>query len=67
VRMMKLRRMRWVRHLACLGELRNIYNSSVGRSEGREHLGNFSHTCVANIKVDFKEMGWKGVGWIHLA
>jgi hypothetical protein len=45
-----------------LGEVRNIYNSSVGRSEGKRPFAIFSHTCEANIKMDFKEMGWKGVG-----
>jgi hypothetical protein len=31
-------RMRWVGHVACMGEGRGAYRSLVGRPEGRNHL-----------------------------
>jgi hypothetical protein len=38
---MKPRRMRWVEHVAWLGEIRNIYSSLVERSEGKRPFGRF--------------------------
>jgi hypothetical protein len=37
VRVIKARRMRWARHVACMGEVRGAYNILVGRPEGRNH------------------------------
>jgi hypothetical protein len=34
VRVIKARRMRWVGHVACMGEVRGVYNILVGRPEG---------------------------------
>jgi hypothetical protein len=33
-RMVKQRRMRWVEHVACVGEMRDEYNILIGRPEG---------------------------------
>jgi len=30
----KLRRMRWTRHVACMGERRSVYKVSMGKPEG---------------------------------
>jgi hypothetical protein len=62
MRMMKPRRIRWVGHVACLGEVRNAYKGLVGRTEGKRPSRRYRHTCGADIKMDFKEMGWEGVG-----
>ena len=35
----KLRRVRWVGHIACVGESRGVYRVLVGYLRGREHLG----------------------------
>jgi hypothetical protein len=37
IRIMKLRRMRWVGHAARMGEKRNAYRLLVGEPEGRRH------------------------------
>jgi hypothetical protein len=39
VRVIKARRMRWVGHVARMGEVRGAYNILVGRPEGRRPLG----------------------------
>jgi len=39
VRVMKLRRMRWVWHVVCVGEGRGIYRVLVGKPEGKRPLG----------------------------
>jgi hypothetical protein len=32
------RRMRWLGHVARMGEMRNVYKILVGKTEGKEHL-----------------------------
>jgi len=39
VRVIKLRRMRWAGHVACMGERKVVYRDLVGKPEGRDHLG----------------------------
>jgi hypothetical protein len=58
IRIMKLRRMRWVEHVAQMGEKRNAYRLLVGKSR----LGRPRH-----MWVDLVEVGWGDVGWIALA
>jgi hypothetical protein len=38
IRMIKLRRMRWVGHVAQMGEKRNVYRLLVGKPEGKISL-----------------------------
>ena len=40
---MKLRRMRWVGHVACMGERKGIYRVLVGKPEGKRSLGRPRH------------------------
>jgi hypothetical protein len=37
IRQIKLRRMRWVGHVARMGEQRKVYTVSVGKSEEKDH------------------------------
>ena len=39
VRVIKWRRMRWVGHVACIGEKRGVYRVLVGKHEGKRPLG----------------------------
>jgi hypothetical protein len=39
IRQIKSRRMRWARHVACMGEGRNMYRVLVGKPEGKKPLG----------------------------
>ena len=43
VRVIKSRRMRWVGHVACMGEERGVYRVLVGKSEGQRPLGRPRH------------------------
>jgi hypothetical protein len=61
------RRMRWVGHVACMGDRRGAYRILVGRSEGRRPLGRSMHRWQDNIKMDLQEEGWGGMDWIELA
>jgi hypothetical protein len=48
-------------------EIRDAYKILVGISEGKTVLGRFKRTWEDNIRKNFREMGWEGVKWIHLA
>jgi hypothetical protein len=39
IRQIKLKRMRWAGHVACLGEERKMYKVLVGKPEGKRPLG----------------------------
>jgi hypothetical protein len=63
IRVIKSRRIRWVRHEARMKEIRNAYKIMVGESEGKRPLGKPRRN---NIKLDLREIGWKGIDRIHL-
>jgi hypothetical protein len=67
IRVIKARRMRWVGHVACMGEVRGAYNILVGRHEGRRPLERPRHRWKDNIKMDLGEIVFGDVDWIHLA
>ena len=67
VRVIKLRRMRCVRHVACMGEERGVYKVFVGKLEGKRPLWRPRHTWVDNIRMDLQEVGCGYVDWIGLA
>jgi len=57
VRVIKSRRMRWVGHVACMGERRDIYRVFAGRPEGKRPFGRPRHRWEDNIKMDLQEVG----------
>jgi hypothetical protein len=48
------------------GEMRNAYKTLVGKPERKRPFGRPRRRWEDNIKADLKEIGWKGVDWIHL-
>jgi hypothetical protein len=67
IRVIKLRRMRWARHVTWMGEIRNVYGILVGKPEGKRPVGRPRHVWEGNIRMDLREVGWAGVEWMHLA
>jgi hypothetical protein len=67
IRIMKSRRLRWARHVARIGEKRNVYKLLVGKLEGKRPLGRPRLTWLDNIRMDLVEVGWGDVDWIGLA
>jgi hypothetical protein len=49
------------------GEKRNSCRILVGKPEGKRPLGRPRYRWVGNIKIDLREIGYDGMGWINLA
>jgi hypothetical protein len=49
------------------GAKRNVYRILVGKPEGKRRLGRPRRRWEGNIKMDLREIGWRGVDWIDLA
>jgi hypothetical protein len=62
IRIIKPRRMRWVGHVARMGEKRNVYRLLVGKPEGKRPLGRPRWRWV-----DLAEVGLGGMDWISMA
>jgi hypothetical protein len=67
IRIIKRMKMRWVGHVARMGEKRNVYRLLVRTPEGKRPLRRPRRRWVDNIKMDLLEIGWGGVDWIGLA
>ena len=67
VRVIKSRRMRWVGHVARMGEERGVYRFLVGKPEGKRPLGRPRRRWVDNIRMYLQEVGCGHVDWIGLA
>jgi hypothetical protein len=63
----KSRRMRWVGHVAHMGERSGIYGVLVVKPEGKIALGRPGHKFGDNNKVDRQEVGCGGMDWVELA
>jgi hypothetical protein len=67
IRIIKPRRMRWARHVARMGEKRNVYRLLVRKPEGKRPLGRPRRRWIDIIKMDLSEIGLNVVDWIGLA
>jgi hypothetical protein len=67
IRQIKSRRMRWAGHVACMGKGRNVYRVLVGKPKGKRTLERPRCRWEDGIKMDLREIGCRGVEWIHLA
>jgi hypothetical protein len=59
--------MRWVGHVARIGEKRGIYRILVGKPEGKRPPERPKHKWEDNNKIDLQEVGCGGMDWIELA
>jgi hypothetical protein len=67
VRMVKSRRLKWVGHVARMGEGRVVYMVLVGKPEGKRTLGKQRRRWEDNIKMDLQEVGAGCGDWIDLS
>ena len=63
----KSRRMRCVKHVACMGERRGAYSILVGKPEEERPLQRPRCRWKNNNKIDLQEVGYGGMDWIDLA
>jgi len=66
IRVIKSRRMRWVRYVARMGERRNTYNIVDGKRELKRPLGRPRRRWEDNIRMDIREVWWDCLDWMHL-
>jgi hypothetical protein len=67
ITMIKSRRMRLVVHVACMGDIRNIYRILVRKLKGKRLLGRTRHKWEDDIAMNLRGIGWEVVDWIHMA
>jgi hypothetical protein len=67
IRIIKSRSMRWVGHVARMGEKRNAYRLLVGKPERKRPLGRPRRRWLDNIRMDLVKVRWGDVDWIGLA
>jgi hypothetical protein len=60
-------RISWARHVARMGEERDVYRVLVGKPEGKRPLEKPRRRWEDNIKMDLQEVGCGGMDWIGLA
>jgi len=64
---LKSRRMRWVGHVARMGEGRGVYRVLVGKPEGRRPLGRPRNRWRIILRWIFRKWEWVvGTGWSWL-
>jgi hypothetical protein len=69
IRLIKSRRMRWVGHVARMGEGRGAHRILVGIPEGRRPLGRPRRRWEDHIKMGLQEVGWgawTGLIWLRI-
>jgi hypothetical protein len=62
-----IRRVKWVEHVAPIGDRGTACSVFVGQLEGKRLLGRTKHGWEVNIKMDLKENSFKVVDWIAVA
>jgi hypothetical protein len=67
VRVMKSRKVKWTGSVARMGQMRNLYKILLGKPEGKGALGKPSCRWVGTIRMDPREISWKGMNWIIVA
>jgi hypothetical protein len=67
IRVIKSRIMRWVGHVARMGESRGVYRILVGNPERTRPLGRLRLKWYDNIKMYLQEVRLEGMDWNELA
>ena len=63
----KSRIMRWVGHVARVGDRSGVYRVLVGKPDGKRPRGKSRRRWEDNIKMDLQEVGFGGMDWMELA
>jgi hypothetical protein len=49
-----------------MGEMRNAHKMLVRKPEAKRKLGRSRHRWKDTMRMDLREIGWKGMDWMHL-
>jgi hypothetical protein len=60
IRQIKSRRMRWLRHVAHMGDERKVYKVLMEKPEGKRPLGIPRRRWDEGIKMNLREIVWGG-------
>jgi hypothetical protein len=63
IRQIKSRKLRWVEHVARMGEERNVYKILMGKPEGKRPRCRWED----GIRMDLRKIGLGSVEWIQVA
>jgi hypothetical protein len=66
-RVIKSKRMRWVGHVALMGERTGVYRFLVGKPEGKGQVGRPRPRLENNMKMNLQQVGCGGIDWIEMA
>jgi hypothetical protein len=69
IRQIKSRRMKWVGHVARMGEKRKVYKVLIRKPEGKTPLGRLRCRWEYGIRIDPGELGWRvwsGFTWLRI-
>jgi hypothetical protein len=58
--------MKWVGHVACIWNARNVYKSVVGKLKRKTSIGRHKYKWDYSIKMKHKGIECKGADWIEL-
>jgi hypothetical protein len=61
IRVTKSRKMRWVGHEACMGEIRHAYKILVRKPEGKRPFEKSRHRWDDTVEMELGEVVWEGV------
>ena len=56
--------MRWLAHVASMGENRGVFRVLVRKPEGKKPFGRPRQRCEDNMKTNLQEVGCEGMDWI---
>jgi hypothetical protein len=69
IKQIRSRMMRWVGHVARMGEERNVYRVLMGKPEGKRPLGRPRRIWEDGIRMDLREIAggvWIGSSWFRI-
>jgi hypothetical protein len=66
MRQIKSRKMRWVGHVARMGQERKVYKVSVGKPKGKRPLERPRCRWENGIRLELGETGFRDMEWIQL-
>jgi hypothetical protein len=62
----QIMKIKWIGHVAHMGEMRNAYKALIRKPEGNRPLRKPRRRWEGNIRGGLREMGWEVMEWMYL-